>query len=330
AHLSHAEVDLLFGGPPCQGYSQIGTRSLEDPRNELYLQYIRLLKLLRPRTFLMENVPNMLLMAGGRFKREVLEALAAAGYSDCGVRLVSADDYGVPQVRRRAIFFGVRDDVRTEESVGVLFTEFLKEEENLAPTAWMAIKDLPEQTAIHYEDVAYPRSRIKSTFLDEMRLDREGAWYSRDEKIAAHGKPRRALSNHHTKDIHARRKELIALLKPGAKGDSLPKDVWNGLRPEKWRRLPVDRPAYTILAQIDRKSTRLNSSHVSISYAVFCLKKKMRTRRSAAPGLGGASLGRALGHGEGRHAAGPGGREDRGGAGGQSRGRQRWPSRGRA
>ena len=252
AHLSHAEVDLLFGGPPCQGYSQIGTRSLEDPRNELYLQYIRLLKLLRPRTFLMENVPNMLLMAGGRFKREVLEALAAAGYSDCGVRLVSADDYGVPQVRRRAIFFGVRDDVRTEESVGVLFTEFLKEEENLAPTAWMAIKDLPEQTAIHYEDVAYPRSRIKSTFLDEMRLDREGAWYSRDEKIAAHGKPRRALSNHHTKDIHARRKELIALLKPGAKGDSLPKDVWNGLRPEKWRRLPVDRPAYTILAQMHR------------------------------------------------------------------------------
>jgi DNA (cytosine-5)-methyltransferase 1 len=60
------------------------------------------------------------------------------------------------------------------------------------------------------------------------------------------------LYNHHTKEIQERRKALIALLKPGAKGDSLPKDVWNGLRPEKWRRLPIDKPAYTILAQMHR------------------------------------------------------------------------------
>lgn len=252
AHLDGAEVDLLFGGPPCQGYSQIGTRVLDDPRNELYLQYIRMLTVLRPKSFLMENVPNMLLMAGGRFKREVLQVLAEAGYSDCGVRLVSANDYGVPQVRQRAIFFGVRDDVKAEESVGDLLTEFVKEEERPAPTAWAAIRDLPEQTAIHYEDVAYPRSRVRSAFLDEMRLDRDGTWYSASRKATAHAKQRRVLSNHHTKDIQARRKALIALLKPGAKGDSLPKDVWNGLRPEKWRRLPVDRPAYTILAQMHR------------------------------------------------------------------------------
>lgn len=250
--LQQGETDLLFGGPPCQGYSQIGARSLDDPRNELYLQYIRILTRLRPKAFLMENVPNMLLMAGGRFKRDVIEAFKNAGYSNTSVRVVVASDYGVPQVRKRAIFFGVRDDIGVEESVDDMLTDFLKVEERDAPTAWDAIKDLPEKTAIHYEDVLYPRTRIKSPFLDDMRLDRDGQWYSSALKRKSFGERRRALSNHHTKEIKERRKALIALLKPGAKGDSLPKSVWNGMRPEKWRRLPVDRPAYTILAQMHR------------------------------------------------------------------------------
>lgn len=252
AHLATAQPDLLFGGPPCQGYSQIGTRALDDPRNELYLQYIRVLKHLRPKVFIMENVPNMLLLGKGRFKREVLEALASAGYANSGVALVSADSYGVPQVRRRAIFFGVRDGEDAGGVAGELLAKFLQEREQPAPTAWAAIRDLPEQTAIHYENVTYPRSRVKSAFLDDMRLDRDGQHYAAEYKQSAQGLGRRALSNHHTKEIQARRQALIALLKPGAKGDSLPKDVWNGLRPEKWRRLPVDRPAYTILAQMHR------------------------------------------------------------------------------
>ncbi|PRZ39647.1 DNA (cytosine-5)-methyltransferase 1 [Antricoccus suffuscus] len=251
-HLKDAEVDLLFGGPPCQGYSQIGTRILDDPRNELYLQYIRVLKQLRPKVFLMENVPNMLLLAKGRFKREVLEAFAAAGYTNSGVTVVSAADYGVPQVRRRAIFFGIRDGEDAGGTAEDLIAKFLKEQERPAPTAWAAIRDLPERTAIHYENLTYPRSSAKSPFLDEMRLDRDGERYTAVDKVAAQGVERRMLSNHHTKEIRARRKALIALLEPGAKGDSLPKDVWDGLRPEKWRRLPVDRPAYTILAQMHR------------------------------------------------------------------------------
>lgn len=249
--LENADIDLLFGGPPCQGYSQIGTRILDDPRNELYLQYIRVLKLLRPRVFLMENVPNMLLLAKGRFKREVLEALSDAGYSNSTVRIVVASDYGVPQVRRRAIFFGVRDDLEVSDLETVI-EEALAAEKRDAPTAWDAIRDLPEETAVHYEPLRYPRSRIASEFLDDMRLGRDGEYYSAKEKKAAQGAPANALHNHHTKEIQDRRKALIALLKPGAKGDSLPKEVWNGLRPEKWRRLPVDRPAYTILAQMHR------------------------------------------------------------------------------
>jgi DNA (cytosine-5)-methyltransferase 1 len=249
--LQPGEVDLLFGGPPCQGYSQIGTRMLDDPRNELYLQYVRVLKLLRPRVFLMENVPNMLLLAKGRFKREVLEAFAAAGYANCGVTVVAATDYGVPQLRRRAIFFGVRDGEELGMDAISFFEQALAQQKQPVMTVRQAIGDLPERTAIHYEDLPYPATNHANDILNELRLDRDGRWYAAEYKQRLAG-DRQRLSNHHTKEIQERRKNLIALLAPGAKADSLPVEIWNGARPEKWRRLHPDRPAYTILAQMHR------------------------------------------------------------------------------
>lgn len=243
-------TDLVFGGPPCQGYSQIGTRILDDPRNELYLQYVRILTTLKPRVFLMENVPNMLLLAKGRFKKEVLQAFAEAGYSNSGVSVVAATDYGVPQLRKRAIFFGVRDGLDLEVEAQTFLEAALAEERQELQTVRQAIGDLPKRTAIHYEDLSYPRTASPSTIMDELRLDRDGLWYTSAYKQSAAG--RRRLFNHHTKEIQERRKALIALLEPGAKADSLPKAIWDGARPEKWRRLDPDAPAYTILAQMHR------------------------------------------------------------------------------
>lgn len=246
-----SNTDLVFGGPPCQGYSQIGTRILDDPRNDLYLQYVRILSTLKPRVFLMENVPNMLLLAKGRFKREVLHAFAEIGYGNCGVTVVAASDYGVPQLRKRAIFFGVRDGLDAEAGGQTFLETALAEEKQPLQTVRQAIGDLPETTAIHYEDLPYPRSRAVSNILNEMRLDRDGLWYSKDYKQQVAG-GRSRLLNHHTKEIQERRKALIALLAPGAKANSLPKAIWDGARPEKWRRLDPDAPAYTILAQMHR------------------------------------------------------------------------------
>jgi DNA (cytosine-5)-methyltransferase 1 len=59
-------VDLVYGGPPCQGFSQIGPRDLKDPRNLLYLEFARVLKVLKPKAFIMENVPNMVAMKNSR------------------------------------------------------------------------------------------------------------------------------------------------------------------------------------------------------------------------------------------------------------------------
>ena len=244
-------VDLLFGGPPCQGYSQIGTRLLDDPRNELYGQYVRMLKHFKPRIFIMENVPNMLLLAKGRFKREVLAALAEAGYRNSGVMVVAASDYGVPQLRKRAIFFGVRDACDLGIDAPAFFEAALKEEEQKETTVRQAIGDLPEATASHYEPLAYPAAPASNPIVDELRLDRDGRWYTAEYKTG-HVAGERQLHNHHTKEIQERRLKLIALLEPGAKADSLPKDVWDAARPEKWRRLHPDKPAYTILAQMHR------------------------------------------------------------------------------
>lgn len=72
------EVDLVFGGPPCQGFSQIGPRDENDPRNLLYKEFVRVLENLRPRTFVMENVPNILSMRNGHCRHQIVNAFRQA------------------------------------------------------------------------------------------------------------------------------------------------------------------------------------------------------------------------------------------------------------
>lgn len=250
-HLDDQEIDLVFGGPPCQGYSQIGPRDIDDERNVLYGQFVRVLRDLRPRVFLMENVPNMLLLRNGLFKKRALEALRRAGYRNADVRVLRATDFGVPQLRKRAVFFGVRDDLGFPFDAGE-FLEAVAEAQRVPEvTVWNALSDLPATVSGDDSPLPYPRRRKSITpFQADMRLDFDGSHYSSEYKrgMAPDGK----LHNHHTKEIQARRAHLISMLVPGAKGDSLPKEIWDGARPEKWRRLHPDKPAYTILAQMHR------------------------------------------------------------------------------
>ncbi len=243
-------VDIVFGGPPCQGYSQIGTRNLDDHRNGLYREFIRVVDALHPRVFIMENVPNMLLLSKGVFRNQVLKAFAAAGYANCDVRVLSASDYGVPQRRRRAFFVGVRDGLGFDLPIGDWLDAVAASQRRPETTVRMATGDLPEKVGEVGATLPYPRSSESNWILNELRLDRDGDFYSTGYKMERSGG--KVLHNHHTKEIQERRRALIAQLKPGLKGDSLPKKVWSGLRPEKWRRLHPDKPAYTILAQMHR------------------------------------------------------------------------------
>jgi DNA (cytosine-5)-methyltransferase 1 len=249
-----AGLDLLFGGPPCQGYSQIGTRRLDDERNQLYKQYTRIIKQTKPRVFLMENVPNLAMMNKGHFKELILQEFRSLGYGNTVMLRVAADDYGVPQTRHRIIFIGTRDKDRFPFHLEAFCEHVLIGLRVKNPvTVSEAIDDLPESVVDSGEIMPYEKTTKPSRFMREMRLDYDGNIYSKAMKQARWlGKSKLALYNHHTKEIQARRAYLISLLQPGMKADSLPKDVWNGKRPEKWRRLHPDLPSYTILAQMHR------------------------------------------------------------------------------
>lgn len=102
------DVDVVVGGPPCQGFSTSGKRALDDPRNKLVRAYFEAVELAQPRAFLMENVSGFVTFQGGNILREVVELAQGLGYRTYpGVVLASL--VGVPQRRRRFILVGVRE-----------------------------------------------------------------------------------------------------------------------------------------------------------------------------------------------------------------------------
>ena len=102
--------DVLVGGPPCQGFSMAGKRFIDDPRNFLYREFVRVLRDRRPAWFVMENVPGLLSMAGGAAYLQIMGDLRGVGYA-VDARVLNAADFGVPQIRRRVFFIGRRRDV---------------------------------------------------------------------------------------------------------------------------------------------------------------------------------------------------------------------------
>lgn len=113
--LAPGELDVFDGSPPCQGFSTAGKRQMDDPRNSLFREYVRLLRGLQPRIFVMENVSGMV---KGKMKlvfAEILRELKASGYR-VSARLLNAMYFNVPQSRQRMIFIGVRDDMGIEPS----------------------------------------------------------------------------------------------------------------------------------------------------------------------------------------------------------------------
>ena len=113
--LQVGELDVFDGSPPCQGFSTAGKRQLDDPRNQLFREYVRLLRGLKPKVFIMENVSGMVKGVMKLVFVEILKELKASGYK-VSARLLNAMYFGVPQSRQRMIFVGVREDLGIEPS----------------------------------------------------------------------------------------------------------------------------------------------------------------------------------------------------------------------
>jgi DNA (cytosine-5)-methyltransferase 1 len=185
------EIDLVAGGPPCQGFSNIGKRLLDDKRNRLVFEFFRIVTELRPRYFLMENVPGML--AGGH-KTQILDRLALefvdAGYDIVEPpRVLNAAHSGVPQDRRRLFLLGARRGLPLpsypepavrprlkHDGARQLGAGSLSDDLTLGPSVWDALGDLPDADDFadltETDEVALSPSRVAAMLV-------RGSAYSR-------------------------------------------------------------------------------------------------------------------------------------------------------
>lgn len=106
---SIGKIDIIAGGPPCQGYSIIAPeRSMEDPRNHLFKNFLQIVRYLKPRAVLIENVPGIISFAKGLIVKQLYETLEGFGYR-VGHKVLCAAHYGVPQMRFRTFFIGIKN-----------------------------------------------------------------------------------------------------------------------------------------------------------------------------------------------------------------------------
>jgi len=132
------EISLIIGGPPCQGFSTVGNRNEDDQRNKLFYEFVRFVREIKPKMFVMENVTGILTMKKGEVKKIVKKEFEDLGYK-VKIQILRGEDFGVPQKRRRVFFVGNKFEKEFEfpkpdfDGINKKFR-----------TVWDAIGDLPE------------------------------------------------------------------------------------------------------------------------------------------------------------------------------------------
>lgn len=141
------KINVVFGGPPCQGFSVAGLRNPDDPRNKLFKEYIRFVRHFQPEFVVMENVPGILTMEGGSVYREIIRQFAEAGYPGMSARILEAATFGVPQLRTRVIFIANRLGLENPYPKEI----FLKKDYKSIESAIDDLKNAPRNSSINHE-----------------------------------------------------------------------------------------------------------------------------------------------------------------------------------
>jgi DNA (cytosine-5)-methyltransferase 1 len=215
-------IDVVIAGPPCQGFSLSGPRNFDDDRNELYLAVIEMVRQYQPKGFIIENVPGMATLYDGQIKDEILKRFDNMGYN-IKCKILCAADYGVPQMRKRLIFMGVRKDIGEPVFPKPIFTP------NNYRTCRDAISDLSSrENESGTEEDAYS-SEPQTEYQRFMR------------------KNSTALHNHVATNHTQMVKDTIALVPEGGNYKDLPAG-WGESRKfnEAWTRYHGDKPSKTI------------------------------------------------------------------------------------
>lgn len=256
--LAPGELDVLVGGPPCQGFSiNAPERFLSDPRNHLFHDYARILREFQPKVFVLENVPGMLSMADGKIFEEILRVFSRLGY-DVTVKILFAAHYGVPQERWRLILLGSkfgeishpspthfavgRANFRGGASMTIRLTD--QDKKSLLPhvTIADALYGLPALAMGEGEEIiAYAAKRWSSEFATNLR------------------NPDGVTFNHFASKLSPQNIERMKHVKPGGSWRDIPTDLLPaGMQKarrtdhtKRYGRLHPDRLAGTVLTKCD-------------------------------------------------------------------------------
>ena len=230
ANMDADEVDVIIGGPPCQGFSLSGKRMIDDERNKLYKSYVQIVSELKPKVFVMENVPGLIRLFKGQVGEQVIEDFSGIGYNVQN-KILSADNYGVPQQRKRVFFVGVRNDLVEKGMKYSYPVAFMGAGTDMpAWTTKDAISDLdfvPDDRVLG-EDIPYqiPAQNDYQIFM------RQGS---------------RSVLNHSVTLHNERTKQIIAMVPDGGNYKDLPEELWSTRKVHiAWTRMDSKKPCFTI------------------------------------------------------------------------------------
>lgn len=186
AGIGRRPVDVVFGGPPCQGFSLIGQRMLEDPRNHLVREFVRIVAELEAKTFVFENVKGLTVGMHRRFLDTLIEAFDEVGYSvRTPWRVLNAVHYGVPQDRERLFLLGARKGQRTPAYPDATTSpnRDLFDANGTArnPTCADALSDVPDAEAfpelMTSDSVEIARWKADTAYARQCRCETGDAWF---------------------------------------------------------------------------------------------------------------------------------------------------------
>ena len=213
-------VDILIGGPPCQGFSTYGKKKFNDTRNSLIQEYLRIVKELQPGIFVLENVPGLFKLYEGRYWTKIVETMKTLDY-DIYAAVLRAADYAVPQLRKRLFIIGTNlgqpaifpPFSNEKEAPEGLYTNHVKKPSKFVDFTPMK-RDITIKEAIN--DLGFLRPGKKS----DKYLKEPDSEY---QKVLRTSNNR--LYNHQAVRHSKRTIERFSLMEIGKGNDSLPKEL---------------------------------------------------------------------------------------------------------